>query len=420
MIVTIRKAWWENQCRYERIEYKNLIQLKRLGYLGGGEVLMNRGLPRVCHSLISIAISLFLCVVAIFSGCVERKPIRVGYIGGLTGRHYDLGISGRNGAIMAVDRINEEGGINGRKIKLIVRDDKQESETAKRAVRELIDEGVVAIIGHMTSSMSKETLPIVNKNNIVMISPTTSSSYFEKKDDNFFMLYPSTSKGAKLFSKYIYNEMGLRRVAVIYDISNRTYSESWYENFRSEFQKRSGKIVTARTFTSGEERSLFEIARELIDKKPEGILIIANALDTALICQQVRKINKKIALMTSEWAFTSDVLKQGGSAVEGVVFIEKINLESEDPRYKDFTNEYEKMFGRIPDFAASKAYEAVQVLAQALKVTVDRDKIKEVILRKHVFEGPQGEFLIDRYGDAELDHFIVTVINNRFKVLKKL
>lgn len=377
-------------------------------------------MPFRTFTALFLSLCIFIPLIGLFGGCTPIEPVKVGYVGGLTGRHYDLGLSGRNGASMAVARINNDGGIGGRQIKLIVKDDKQDPEVAKKAVNELIGEGVVAIIGHMTSSMSGATIPIVNDKNVVMISPTTSSSDFEGKDDNFVMLYPSTRTSAGHFSSYIFNEMGLRRVAVIYDVSNRTYSESWYENFRSEFKKLKGEVVSGKAFTSGEEESLFAIARELLEKKPEGILIIANALDTALLCQQVRKIDKNVSLMTSEWAFTADVLKHGGSSVEGVVFIEKVDLESEDPRYMEFASEYEKLFGRLPDFAASKSYDAVQVLAAALRMTTDREEIKDAIVRKHVFQGLQGEFVIDDYGDAKLDHFIVTVKNNRFRVIRKL
>lgn len=363
---------------------------------------------------IFIIILIFVCF-----GCAE-KPLKVGYVGGLTGRHYDLGLSGRNGATMAVDRINRSGGIRGRKIRLVIKDDQQNPEKAKKAVNELIEDGVVAVIGHMTSSMTRVTLPIVNEKNIVMISPTTSSSYFEGKDDNLIMLYPSTRITARFFSEYISRTMRLHRIAVVYDLSNRAYSESWYENFKTEFEKPKGNVVLGRSFTSGKERSLFSIAKEIISSRPEGILIIANALDTALICQQVRKINRKIYLLTSEWAFTSDVLRQGGKSVEGVIFIEKIDFESHYPLYKEFSKEYEKRFGRFPDFAASKAYEAVLVLADALRKTTDRKKLKEAIIQKGDFQGLQGKLAIDRFGDARVDHFIVTVKNNRFKVLKKL
>ena len=86
---------------------------------------------------------IFSCFFAILSitACAPESPVLLGYVGGLSGRVADLGISGRNGAILAVENINSTGGVNGRKIKLVVKDDKQEGKKAEKAVKDLIDQG---------------------------------------------------------------------------------------------------------------------------------------------------------------------------------------------------------------------------------------------------------------------------------------
>ena len=130
---------------------------------------------------------LLFCIAAPFfiTTCAPDKPILLGFVGGLSGRVADLGISGRNGATLAVENINSTGGVNGRKVKLVVMDDKQDGEVAKQVVKELIDQGVAAIIGHMTSSMSMQTVPIVNEKKVIMMSPTTTTTYLSGKDDYF-------------------------------------------------------------------------------------------------------------------------------------------------------------------------------------------------------------------------------------------
>ncbi|MBW1797231.1 MAG: ABC transporter substrate-binding protein, partial [Deltaproteobacteria bacterium] len=100
---------------------------------------------------------------AVMWGCENKKPVKVGFVGGLTGRLSYLGTAGRNGVILAVEEINEAGGINGRPVELITRDDGHDPKVAVKVDRELIGEGVVAIIGHMTSSMSMAALPLINK-----------------------------------------------------------------------------------------------------------------------------------------------------------------------------------------------------------------------------------------------------------------
>ena len=132
---------------------------------------------RIKHlSFYTFSILIIIILGSGLTGCDNNKPIKVGFVGGLTGRLSDLGIAGRNGVIMAIEEINKAGGINKRPIELITKDDKQDPEVAVNVDKELIDEGVVAIIGHMTSAMSIAALPLINKKQILMISPTTSTN----------------------------------------------------------------------------------------------------------------------------------------------------------------------------------------------------------------------------------------------------
>ncbi len=111
----------------------------------------------------------FLALIAfVIAGCDDKKPVRIGFAGGLTGRVSALGTAGRDGVVLAVEEINSRGGLNGRPVELVVRDDKQEPEPALAVDRELIDEGAAAIIGHMTSSMTLAVQELVNKEKILI------------------------------------------------------------------------------------------------------------------------------------------------------------------------------------------------------------------------------------------------------------
>ncbi|PLY03770.1 MAG: ABC transporter substrate-binding protein, partial [Desulfuromonas sp.] len=154
-------------------------------------------------------------------GCErEVKPIKIGFVGGLTGRVAGLGISGRDGALLAVEEVNAAGGINGRNVVIVVKDDKQDPTAAKQGVAELIKEDVVAIIGHMTSSMTAVTLPLVNQAEKLMISPTSKSDLFSGKDDYLLRVTAPSSFNARKIAELACQEMGLKRFAVVYDLNN--------------------------------------------------------------------------------------------------------------------------------------------------------------------------------------------------------
>ena len=138
------------------------------------------------RSLLHLSVNIVL--ICFFISCEMKEPVKIGYAGGLTGRVADLGIAGRDGVILAVEEINSAGGINGREVKLLVKDDKQDAETAVNVNEELIQQGVAAIIGHMTSSMSKAGVKAINDKKVFMLSPTTSTNELTGLDDYFFRL----------------------------------------------------------------------------------------------------------------------------------------------------------------------------------------------------------------------------------------
>jgi branched-chain amino acid transport system substrate-binding protein len=342
------------------------------------------------------------------AACRPSEPIKVGFVSGLSGRHYDLGISSRNGVQLAVAEINAAGGIGGRPIELLVRDDEQRPEAARAAVEELVRQGVVAIIGHATSSMAEATLPIVDRERVLMVSPTVSSTAFRGKDDWLIMLHPSTAESAAKMADWLARSGGPRRVTVVFDLSNRAYTQSWHDHFKVEQEARGG-AVTSLPFTSGEVGSWSALAARALEGKPDAALIIANSLDSAALAQQLRKARPGVPLLGTEWGFTHDVLAHGGSAVEGAHFIQKVDVNSPVPRYLRFKAAYEARFNRPIDFAAILSYEATELLAAGLRRDATRAGVRAAVLGIGTLHGLQTDFTIDRFGDVQRRHFVMSV-----------
>ena len=133
-----------------------------------------------------------LALVCVLTACSKPEPIKIGFVAGLTGRVADLGTSSLNGAVLAVEQCNAAGGVAGRPVELIVRDDGQNSGAARQAVKELIDAKVEAIVGHVTSSMSMASITQANEAKLVMISPTVTTAELSGKDDYFFRVLNAT------------------------------------------------------------------------------------------------------------------------------------------------------------------------------------------------------------------------------------
>jgi len=367
------------------------------------------------------AILILSILLSVSTGCEKKEnPIKVGFVGGLTGRLSDLGTAGRNGVILAVEEINGKGGIHGRPVELIVKDDQQNPETALRVDRELVDAGVVAIIGHMTSTMSMVAIPFVNKEKILMISPTTSTNKVTGIDDYFIRMMPPNKSETDHLARQAFNVMGLKNMAVIYDLSNRAYTEGYFHNFKDAFEGLGGKINHVETFMTGKDMDFVKSADALLEANPDGVLIVTGAPDAAMISQRIRMTGAKLPIFSCGWAMTADLLHDGGPAVEGLFFSQLFNRKSQQKAYLEFRKRFKKRFGETPNFAAAHGYEAAFVLFKALSKSADPKTLKSTILQQDTFEGLQGDFKMDQYGDPQRKRFLITVEKGRFKASEKV
>jgi len=354
-------------------------------------------------------------MVSTMSGCRRDDSLKIGYLGTLSGRHSDLGVAGRDGTIFAVEEINRAGGINGKRLELVIRDDEGKAGSAQTAVRELIAAGVAAIVGPMTSSMAMATVPVINGSPVVMISPTVSTGDLSGKDDNFLRIYPTNAQKTKQLAEYARKNLGLSRLAVVYDLSNRSYTDGWRQAFTQRFEALGGAVVSAITFDASVQTDYLSVARTLLAKKPQGVLILAGAVDTAMFCQQIRKLDTSTALFATEWSSTPELLMHGGTAVEGIVYCQNFIRDDDSTPYVTFCRAFETRFGQPPDFGAVYAYQAVKVTGAGLAKNPATRGLKGAILGTGTFPGLQGEFTIDRFGDADRKPFLMTVRQGAFR-----
>lgn len=363
------------------------------------------------YIIINIIISFIL-----FS-CNNYKPIKIGFSGTLTGVTSNTGIAVKNGVILAIDEVNKKGGIRGNKIKLIIKDDQNDKEISQKIDKELIDEGVVAIIGHTTSSMTIASLNLINQTKTLMIGTTvTAKEGIAGIDDYFLRVSPIGNETESLKqSIYAYNN-NIKKISVIYDSTNKTYSLEWLNNFKTKYEELGGQIIFTKEFESNTSVSYINFVKELLEVKSDGILIIASTINTALLCQQIRKSNNSIPIFSSGWAMVDEVIQYGGASMEGVVFSHHFDKESKLKTYLNFKEKYIKKFNTEPSFDVVAGYDAATLLTQGLynSKSLKSDKIKQSILNMDVFNGVMGNIHIDRFGDAEKEYFLFIVKDGKF------
>jgi branched-chain amino acid transport system substrate-binding protein len=359
-------------------------------------------------------IVVLLVSVVLLSACTPSEPIRIGFMGGISGRVADLGIGGRNGATLAIELRNKAGGIGGRTVELIAEDDQQDPDVAKRAVSLLIERQVVAIVGPMTSAMAVATVPLVNSAQLMMISPTVTSNALSGLDDHFFRVIAATTEYAHKSANYSFAKQGLRRVSVAFDMRNQAYTESWLQDFRQAYEAAGGVITEALPFNSSDDTRFSELAGRLLQSQPDGVLILANSVDTALLAQQLRKRDAAVLINTSEWAATERRIELGGKAVEGFVISQFLDRDSQQPSYLAFRKAFLDRFGLEPGFAGLTAFDATNVLLDALVAQTSGKTLKQTILAQRDYAGAQSSIRFDANGDAARATYMTTIRGGAF------
>lgn len=359
-----------------------------------------------------------LPILAALAACAPPEPIRIGFIGGLSGRVSDLGIGGLQGAQLAVELRNKAGGVKGRPVELIEADDQQDPEISLKALNMLIDRRVAAVIGPMTSAPAMAIVPRANQAKLMVMSPTVTTGDLLGIDDYFFRVIPATREFVRTNADYYFRELGLRRIRLIFDERNKSYTESWLNEFTKSFSEMGGMVLPPLPFTSSEDTQFPALAREALSHKPDGIILITNSVDAAMLSQSLRRLDARITLGTSEWAATERLAELGGKWVEGITVAQFFERDGRMPTYLSFRAAYQSRFSREPGFPETFSFDATNVILDALENQKPQQSLKEALLARKHFTGAQRQIEFNENGDTLGRTFMVSIQQGLFRPIK--
>lgn len=353
----------------------------------------------------------------LLSGCGKQGPLQVGFIGGLTGPNSDNGQAGLNGVTLAIEEFNREGGVDGRLVELLVKDDAQSNEKAAESTQELVKAKVEAVIGPFTSAMAEVIVPITGKAGIFQVSPTITSMDFYGKDDNLFRINRTTRDNAGDYARFL-SKRGIRRVAVAYDLRNKNFTESWLSEFNAALDQAGGTTAVAVPYTSSSQTPFDQVVSSMLKTSPQGLVFISGALDVARLAQQARRQAPKLPIIASEWAATEQLIDLGGKVVEGLIIVQNYDRDDPSERFRHFSEAYLKRFQRSPGYSSVSAYDAAVVVLQSLKNRKKGESVKAAALRSGPYQGLQQTITFDANGDTPRKVFFTEIREGQYKKLE--
>ena len=342
------------------------------------------------------------------------EPIRLGVIVDTSGPTSSLGIAGRNGMQLAVEQTNAAGGIHGRPIELLQRDDGFNPQQATQAATELIDAKVDAVFGPMTSLIAEQLAPQFTAAGVLLMGGTPLSPLLAGRDDQFFRILSHTSPDAQGIAQHLKQQLGIDQVTVVIEESNHTFTRPWLADFQRYFAVEGGSVSQTIAFTRNTQTDFATLAQQALASEPRAVILISNALDTAMLATQLRQKNPHLVLATPAWAAADALLEMGGRAVEGMITGQAYDLSDQSPAFLAFKKTYQQRFGQSIDTAAVTAYNATQVLLNALRERQPQESLKQTLLRIRHFASLQQPIDLDEFGDSASRFYLMVVRQGRF------
>lgn len=330
-----------------------------------------------------------------FAGCGSKNnagskdELVIGGMGPLTGDAAIYGTAVKNGTQLAINEINEAGGVNGMKLKLAFQDDECEAEKAVNAYNTIKDKGAKLLIGATTSGCTIAASEKANADNMFLLTPSGSAIECVENDNAFRICFNDYNQGTAS-AQYISEHKLATKVAVIYDSSD-VYSSGIYEKFMAEAKNQNLNVVTEQAFTKDTNQDFSVQIQKIQESGADLVFLPMYYQQAAKILSQADKAGLEVKYFGGDGL--DGLIKQLGDDValsEGVMLLTPFAADSTEEASQKFVTAYKAAYNNeIPNQFAADAYDAVYTVKAALeKAGVDDgtismsdlcDKLKEAM-----------------------------------------
>jgi branched-chain amino acid transport system substrate-binding protein len=317
---------------------------------------------------------------------------------------------------MAADEINQEGGINGRKIDVVIDDDRGSPEEAARLAGKLIEQDkVVAIIAGGTSGNSRAAAPKAQSAGIPLICPSSTDPAVTQVGNYIFRACFVDAFQGEVMAKFAFNTLKARKAAILFDF-NLSYGRGLTDYFELSFAKLGGQIVAKRSYTQGDPDFKGQLS-SIAQAEPDVIYIPGYYGDVAIIAKQARQIGLTQPLLGGDGWDAPELWQLGGDALNGSFISTHYSVDDPSPAIQKFVREYRQRYGNLlPDAHAALAYDATRVLADAIARanTTDGEKVRAALAETKNFAGVTGVISMDANRNAIKPAVVLKLEDGRY------
>jgi branched-chain amino acid transport system substrate-binding protein len=299
-----------------------------------------------------VALCLILAFVLVVSGCTSKAPetIKIGHAVALTGGSAMWGQAEKNALDMEIEKINEAGGVLGKKIELIAYDTKAEQAEAVNVTKRLISDKVVAIIGPGQSGVAIAMTSVTEPAGIPFLGTTATNPKVTMDDKTnkvrntaFRTCFIDPFQG-KVAAQFALKDLKATKAAVLYDVGS-DYSQGLRQFFVEAFEAGGGTIVADEAFRS-EELDYRAILGKIKETQPDVLFIPTMQKEAAMAMKQAKDLGLDATFMGGDGWASPDLIELGGSATEGAFFVNLASLA--DPGIQEWIKAYIAKYNMDP------------------------------------------------------------------------
>lgn len=354
-------------------------------------------------SLLIPAVLIFLMLTlagSVFAAELDTaNPIKIGYIGALSGDTALWGQAGLNGMNLTAEMINQSGGILGREVRIIGLDGKGAADDSVAAYKRLVEqEDVVAVVGTNFSSCNIPIAAVSDELHVPVIATAASNELVTVDAEgnlhpySFRLCFIDPYMG-HLAGSYAYSELGLRRAAIIVDVTDH-YSTGVGGYMTETFTKLGGSLVAREEAQSGDYDFRAQLSK-IAMAQPDVLFVPWNYVDVALIAQQAREMGISAVMIGADGWDARELIELSRGALEGSYYVSRPGFNLPDA--EAYFEIYNERFHSSKETECLYGNDGLMWIKQAIEAagSADPDAIRDQLEATDSFDGLLGHMSVD-------------------------
>ena len=362
-----------------------------------------------------LAAAIFIPLLILFvAGCSggSKKPIVFAHAAPMTGDSGQFGQVESQGIQLAVDQINAAGGIDGRKVTFVDEDDRGLPDEASNVAQRIASNpDIVAVVGHWNSSCTLAAIPIYDAAGIPFITSSINSKISGSSKWEFRDSLTDEQAGSQI-AQYAVTKLGAKKIAIFYD--NNDFGKGQDSVFSSIATGLGAQIVDTESYIEGQSRDFTPQLTKIKAAQPDLIFLAGYYTEGAMIVQQAQQLKMDVKFIGPDGLNSDQLVKLGGSAVEGVMFVGYYSPYRTFPGTAQYNAAYKAKYGHDSDTFAALAYDATNMILDGMKANgPTRDGIQKYLAGVQNFPGVAGPITFNDKHDATRNIIVLTIKNGQ-------